>query len=453
MPFRRVALTLILFSALTNSVNAVNCGGTTSCGCTDTVTSDYNLTSNLKCAPFAFTIGSDNITIDCQGHNVSGFGFGNGFLVSGRFGVGIRNCSIRDFSNALHLYNSSVIVVSNNSFIGDDVGVFLNYSRNSTVADNTALNCVQAAVYLLNSTGNNVTANNMSTNSTWASSSSGVYLRNSNFNEVSENTVQHLQYGVYLLNSAGNAVRNNTLMNYSDYYPTYGIFLSNSANNTVLWNTLLSVSTGIFLATSNNNTVGNNIVRLEYGYGTPRTWTGIDVAGSRFNALVLNRVNLSGDGIIFRDGSSNNTARENTLYSSGYGLHVLGAVNNTVENNTFRWNYVGIYVENSSRNRIAANVVENSSTDGLRFADYISEGASNNNVADDNRLCYNGYAGGYYDLYNGGTNSGSGNTCNRTFNWNDTGTVGCRHLCGATILVWNQRLTGGWNLVDLPIII
>ena len=91
----------------------------------------------------------------------------------------------------------------------------------------------------------------------------GIYLQQSNFNTLNNNTADSNVVGIYLVSSDSNTVNNNTAdSNIS------GIFLDDSSDsNTVNHNTADSNVAGIYLLSSDSNTVGNNTADYNTAYG------------------------------------------------------------------------------------------------------------------------------------------------------------------------------------------
>lgn len=92
-------------------------------------------------------------------------------------------------------------------------------------------------------------------------------------------------------------------------------------------------------------------------------------------------------------------------------------INNTVTNPRVAGVLVG-----GNHNKINGNVVEGSTNIGFGVLS-----GSVNNTANSNRFCGNRA----FDIDNdaGSDNTGSGNTCDTTQNWNDDGTTGCTYSC------------------------
>lgn len=122
--------------------SAANCGGATACGCTDTITSDYTMTSDLTCPNYALDIGADGITLDCDYHTITGPGpFANGIMTFNN-NIHITNCEITNFADAIMVINGNNVLISNFIAHGNDKALFTNYASNVTISNVTFFNNV-----------------------------------------------------------------------------------------------------------------------------------------------------------------------------------------------------------------------------------------------------------------------------------------------------------------------
>ena len=95
-------------------------------------------------------------------------------------------------------------------------------------------------------------------------------------------------------------------------------------------------------------------------------------------------------------------------------------------NNNANLNNYGIALHSSSNyNTLTSNTANYNQQHGL----YAASDSTNNEI-NSNTFCNNNQSGGnYYDIYDADSNSGDNNTCDTTYNWNDTGTTGCSWTC------------------------
>ena len=78
-----------------------NCGGSTACSCGDTLNESWTMTANLQnltggtiCPADGLIIGVDNLTLNCQGYNISGIGSDYGIYARSQNNITIKNCRV-----------------------------------------------------------------------------------------------------------------------------------------------------------------------------------------------------------------------------------------------------------------------------------------------------------------------------------------------------------------------
>ena len=64
-------------------------------------------------------IAANDVTLDCDGHEVTGLGSGDGILLDGRTGVTIKNCRVSNFKNGIRLKSSFRNVLTGNTSTGE----------------------------------------------------------------------------------------------------------------------------------------------------------------------------------------------------------------------------------------------------------------------------------------------------------------------------------------------
>ena len=96
-------LVVVMFLFSISGVKA----GHVSCG--QTIYQDTVLDSDLICPYDGIIMGANGITLDCNGHSISGTGNSNGVGVylSGRNNNVIENCNIQDFYRGIYLSSGS----------------------------------------------------------------------------------------------------------------------------------------------------------------------------------------------------------------------------------------------------------------------------------------------------------------------------------------------------------
>lgn len=128
----RLSLILIFSFISSFSVSALSCW--------DVLTQDTYMTEDLtNCRYYGLEIGADNITLDCQGHVISGLNDAAGVLVSASSnntydGVKIRNCVIQNFKYGIAA-STNFSEISNNTLQNNRYNG-LNYSGSDSVITN-----------------------------------------------------------------------------------------------------------------------------------------------------------------------------------------------------------------------------------------------------------------------------------------------------------------------------
>lgn len=163
---------------------------------TCTLTSDVNET---------IQIDSSYVTLDGNGHTVTGAGTGHGIQVTWKKGVTIKNLTIEGFISGINPL----------------------FSTNSTFTGNTISNNIFGIEVVYDSINNTFTGNSISSNNI------GIYLDPlSHSNTLSGNTVQYSDRGIYI-HSYSNILTDNTTVSNG-----YGINLGyESSGNTLTNNT------------------------------------------------------------------------------------------------------------------------------------------------------------------------------------------------------------------------
>jgi len=231
-------------------IGYISCGGTT-----QNVTTNITLVSDLTTSGTCFTITSDNITFDCDGHSLTGDGLGAdyGIYALNRNGVVIQDCILTNFSSGLLLYGSNNTIVDGiTAFNNTAAGISIAYSHNNNLSDIYSYNNTDNGINL--NPGNNNHFENVRLVSFSDSGNNGILLvSNSNSNVFENITISSgLTYGVYL---GGN---NSVFTNVTILNNLRGFFLTGAYNNSISSSTVRNSSVGINLTNSYNNTIYND---------------------------------------------------------------------------------------------------------------------------------------------------------------------------------------------------
>ncbi len=168
--------------------------------------------------------------------------------------------------------------------------------------------------------------------------------------------------------------------------------------------------------------------KIENSYIANNNDYGIQLDNCSHCDVTGNDVNHNQDGICLMDSNDNNITG-NTCEGNYSGICLFRSSNNNITGNTTQVNTLGIDLyQNSNNNTISDNTIQTNGNQGL----YIDTGCTGNKV-NSNFVCSNDQREqGYADIHTGvlGANSGDDNTCDNTYNWQDTSaTGGCQHPC------------------------
>jgi parallel beta-helix repeat protein len=192
-------------------------------------------------------------------------------------------------------------------------------------------------------------------------------------------------YALVKITSNNNTISNNTVI-----HAFHGIWLNNSDLNDVSGNYItLSGYGGICLKDhSEYNIISKNIIYDAGGGG------GIQFEGSNNNTIIDNYVSDTQTGIQIGD-SSINTIEKNTLFNNSIGLYLTNSYNNFFNYNTIETNNnYGVFIYDSNNNVIYHNNFINNSHNALDYG---------NNTWDDGYLSGGNYWSDYNgtDNYHG----------------------------------------------------
>ncbi|CEG12987.1 putative cell surface protein [groundwater metagenome] len=266
----------------------------------------------------------------------------------------------------------------------------------------------------------------------------GIYLLIKANNSIKNCIITGFYFGISLYYSSNNTLTNNTANNNKK-----GISLYYSPNNTLTNNTANNNKEGIYLYYSSNSIMKNNTMKNNtYNFGINGEgisyfyqdidksnlvdnkpiyyWTNEKNAPNSCKNAVISELNNTG--FVALVSCYNITVKNLNLTKNYDGILLVNTTNSKILNNTANSNSYGIYLYSSPNNTLTNNTASNNSY-GINFG-Y----GSNNNTMIANNMCYNSG----YDVYNvGNSNSttGDNNTCVASYNYNDTNSNGCKHVC------------------------
>ena len=320
-----VVIAAALAAASSASAAHVQCG--------DVITQDTTLDSDLEgCPNDGLVIGADGVTVDLNGHEISGPGGGPGY------GGG---------SGANGIYGNS------NDGVDDSAG----YDR--LVVKGGEIELFDSGVKLRDVQGASVTGLEI------YAASFGVLLVESDRNRIDANDIYQTGYGIYPVESSDNRIARNLL-----HANTFGMYPVESNHNVIVRNTVTGSSIlGIQVTTgSSDNRISENEI-------LGNASTGLLVSNAYRNVLTRNVVvdhSFAGISLNDADGSvvrHNRVANETLGPLAGpFGVGILALVESdwmTIADNTVAGYRTGFRVGGSRGVALSRNVARDNQIDGL----------------------------------------------------------------------------------------
>ena len=164
-------------------------------GTWDPVTRIYTLTTDVN--DESIYIAEGNLTLDGDGHTITGSGGGYGVYLYQRSNVTVKNCVFSKFSIGIFLFIGSSNTLTNNITNDNSYGIFLNSGSSNTLTNNIT-NDNSYGIYLNSCSSNTLTKNTINNNQ------SAIKLYNCNLNKVYNNNFIDNPTQAVVNNSSGN---------------------------------------------------------------------------------------------------------------------------------------------------------------------------------------------------------------------------------------------------------
>ena len=287
-----IALTLaaLLVFAFTGLVSPSKAnGGGAYCGAY--VTQDLTLQHDIYgCVDGGIIVAKSGVTVDLNGHTITGLGEGDGIAAAGVTGVTIKNGSVTNFEAGLRLTGvQNSLVHDVRLSLNSDASAWVEGSTGNKFLRNTMTENGDGGFRLIGSSRNRIAGNTIS-----GASDSGVGMEGlSSYNRLVRNKVTLAGEGVKVDDGTGNRVFRNTL----SYNGGAGVEVASEANSTRINEnqTHFNGADGIFVeafgAQINRNNSGCN-----GGMGIKAT----QLAVGNDNVAGGNGDNLGCDGVVCR---------------------------------------------------------------------------------------------------------------------------------------------------------
>ena len=390
------------------------CGGEYgTCSCGERVADDYILTEDLNCSGDGLIVEESGVTLDCDGHSISGDGSGAGVYADGADSLVIKNCIIRDFQTGVELNNIADAVILDNTITNNGVimdgfsGIHMTEVDNANILNND-ISSNDYGVVMESVANSELTDNTFTYNSYEA-----IHMENSHNNIISGGEIGNNNQeccggngGIYLSASADNTI-SNAYMHNNRYAAIYAD--TDSDNITITQNNIdenCGGESGLYIYYADNAVITNNNITEGTGYGIEMKYSsGAHIASNDISRNTYNGIYIYGDddedgetsdqsdsishighiGYIIEDNIISNNGHDNSY--SGIEIYYeddMKIKNNIVSDNS----YNGISLFESTNNEISGNTIERNAHYGIRIATN-NEDVGSSNIISGNTLTDN----------------------------------------------------------------
>lgn len=364
-----------------------NYGEAPSCINLDSANSIYSINDTVNAYQNCFNILENNITLDCRGNSIVGVNVVNSYAIKIRSNnVTVKNCRIFNFSRGIWLDGADYGSITNNTIYSNISGAY--------------------GIYIYSSAN----YNNISQSNITVREFSGIYIQESEGNNVYDSNIFADFFGVTILGGESNKLfrlnitsnRENALVIYGSQYNnisqsniksnmSYGVHLYASTNNTISDSNINSTarSYGVKLSLSTNNLFQNNlfydsVLFNEISSCNNEFTTNVKPDNKRFllyynqnNAEIKSINNVSQ--IIFCNVSNSNISNIN-ISSSGIDCVEFNQGENNLITNVNITCANGLYMWASHNNTISESTLGSNSGYSVKFEQSNYNVLSNSNI-------------------------------------------------------------------------
>ncbi|MDI6816249.1 MAG: NosD domain-containing protein [Actinomycetota bacterium] len=217
-------------------------------GTWDPVTKTATLTSDVF---ETIQIDSDGITLDGNGHTVTGSGSGSGIYLHGRTGVTVKNATVKGFYIGILLDHSNNNAIVDNVASSNAYGIRVNCSYKNALSGNVQeVNAYTGLTLQYQSSSNTVSNNNAVRNGAW-----GVFISQSDSCIVEDSSASLNRDGGFYFGASTYSTLTDCI---SESNRQHGLFLSTMVYGTLSRNTISRNGCGISTLYSAYNKIYNN---------------------------------------------------------------------------------------------------------------------------------------------------------------------------------------------------
>lgn len=208
---KAIMIVAILILAIIVAMNTGVASAVTSvstCGNLSTPGETYILSNDIITTGTCFTIAANGITLDGDGHTITGSGFFHGVLLSGSTDVTIKNLTVKSFGAGISLVSSNGNTLTSNTISNNGFGIWLfSSSSSNTLTSNTASSNSIGIMLDFPSSSNTLTSNTVSSNRV------GIDCNGSDGNTLTSNTISNNAFFGIRLFCFNNQIYNNNFIN------------------------------------------------------------------------------------------------------------------------------------------------------------------------------------------------------------------------------------------------
>lgn len=321
--------------------------------------------------------------------------------------VGKNNVEIDDSSNAgaVFCFNCQNVTVRDLDLENNLFGIVLSNTSTFLLENNTLTNN-DAGVYLLNSGYGKVINNSADSNLEF-----GFLFENSCENTIENNTADSNEVcGLYLLNSWGNTIRNNVLSENYFNFGAEGLLEPNSIDTSnlvdgkpiyfyvneseeIVLDSSSDAGTAYFISCQNVSVrdlvLENNLFGIYLNNTTGAKVENNSLSGNSLGiyldstdgGMLTNNSASHNDAGIYVSNSENILTADNNLTENIYGIYLFASENNSVLNNSASENFNGIFAYESVNNVFTDNLA-NYNLEGIYLVSSANNKVINNNASE-----------------------------------------------------------------------
>lgn len=169
----------------------------------------YGISGNILAGgSTCFSIAVSNVTVDCNGHSITGSGSDSAFYIGGVDNVNVTDCKIAQFQDGIQAADARNVSISSTSISAVGGGVSL-YGTYNALVSNVTVSRYSDYGFALNGTTNSVVTGDSAAS---ISTGDGFVLYKSFFDTMVNDSVNSSKYGFYVSMSRNNTIRNNVAL-------------------------------------------------------------------------------------------------------------------------------------------------------------------------------------------------------------------------------------------------